>query len=81
MTHDAPAYGLWSLEVINIAIFAYSFTRPRTVRDWRHLRCERCGCAFHDVCYWKTVPEHERAAFAAAPAEEYYHFLCFACRS
>ncbi len=38
MTHDAPAYGLWSLVVINVAvfaIFAYSFTRPRTARDWR----------------------------------------------
>jgi methanethiol S-methyltransferase len=38
MTHEAPAYGLWSLAVINIvifAIFAYSFTRPRTARDWR----------------------------------------------
>jgi protein-S-isoprenylcysteine O-methyltransferase Ste14 len=38
MNHQAPAYGLWSLVVINIAIFAmfaYSFTRPRTARDWR----------------------------------------------
>ena len=38
MTHAAPAYGLWLLVVINIAIFAifaYSFTRPRTARDWR----------------------------------------------
>ena len=38
MTQEAPAYGLWSLVVINIAIFAtfaYSFTRPRTARDWR----------------------------------------------
>ena len=38
MTHDVPAYGLWSLVVINIAIFAifaYRFTRPRTARDWR----------------------------------------------
>jgi len=38
MTHDAPAYGLWSLVIINVAIFAifaYSFTRPRTARDWR----------------------------------------------
>lgn len=38
MTHDAPAYGLWSLVVINVvvfAIFAYSFVRPRTARDWR----------------------------------------------
>jgi protein-S-isoprenylcysteine O-methyltransferase Ste14 len=38
MTHDVPAYGLWSLAVINVlvfALFAYSFTRPRTARDWR----------------------------------------------
>ncbi len=38
MNHDMPAYGLWSLVVINTAvflIFAFSFTRPRTARDWR----------------------------------------------
>ena len=38
MTHGTPAYGLWSLVIINIAVFAmfaYSFTRPRTARDWR----------------------------------------------
>jgi len=38
MHHDTPAYGLWSLVVINTAvflIFAFSFTRPRTARDWR----------------------------------------------
>ena len=38
MSHEAPAYGLWSLVVINIGIFgmfAYSFVRPRTARDWR----------------------------------------------
>jgi protein-S-isoprenylcysteine O-methyltransferase Ste14 len=35
---DAPAYGLWSLVIINTAVFilfAFSFTRPRTARDWR----------------------------------------------
>lgn len=35
---DAPAYGLWSLVVINsliFIIFAFSFTKPRTNRDWR----------------------------------------------
>ncbi len=35
---DSPAYGLWLLVVINAAvfiIFAFSFTRPRTARDWR----------------------------------------------
>jgi methanethiol S-methyltransferase len=38
MTPAAPAYGLWSLVVINVlvfAIFAFSFSRPRTARDWR----------------------------------------------
>jgi protein-S-isoprenylcysteine O-methyltransferase Ste14 len=35
---ETPAYGLWSLVVINSAIFiifAFSFTKPRTTRDWR----------------------------------------------
>lgn len=38
MTHDTPAYGLWLLVIINTAvfvIFAFSFTRLRTTRDWR----------------------------------------------
>ena len=33
-----PAYGLWPLVIINAAIFiifAFSFTNPRTSRDWR----------------------------------------------
>jgi protein-S-isoprenylcysteine O-methyltransferase Ste14 len=35
---DAPAYGLWTLVVINSAIFilfAFSFFKPKTARDWR----------------------------------------------
>ena len=35
---EPPAYGLWSLVVLNAAvfiIFAFSFTKPRTARDWR----------------------------------------------
>ena len=35
---DAPAYGLWSLVIINslvFIIFAFSFTRPSNARDWR----------------------------------------------
>ena len=35
---EAPAYGLWPLVFINAAIFimfAFSFTKPRTARDWR----------------------------------------------
>jgi protein-S-isoprenylcysteine O-methyltransferase Ste14 len=34
----APAYGLWSIALINIlvfALFAFSFARPQTARDWR----------------------------------------------
>lgn len=34
----APAYGLWGLVLLNSAIFlifAFSFTKPRTKRDWR----------------------------------------------
>jgi protein-S-isoprenylcysteine O-methyltransferase Ste14 len=37
-TEEPAAYGLWSLVVINAAvfiIFAFSFTRPRSARDWR----------------------------------------------
>jgi protein-S-isoprenylcysteine O-methyltransferase Ste14 len=38
MEHDAPAYGLWFLVVLNSAIFiifAFSFGKPRLPRDWR----------------------------------------------
>ena len=38
MNTDAPAYGLWPLVIINVAIFAIfalSFFKPRTARDWR----------------------------------------------
>jgi protein-S-isoprenylcysteine O-methyltransferase Ste14 len=38
MNHDVPAYGLWGLAFINAAIFimfAFSFFKPKTKRDWR----------------------------------------------
>lgn len=38
MSDEVPAYGLWSLVIINSAIFilfAYSFFKPQTSRDWR----------------------------------------------
>ena len=38
MNHDAPAYGLWPLVIINSAIFllfAFSFFKPKSKRDWR----------------------------------------------
>lgn len=39
MTHtDSSAYGLWTLVLINSAvfiIFAYSFAKPQSPRDWR----------------------------------------------
>lgn len=36
--HNAESYGLWLLVIINslvFIIFAFSFTRPNTTRDWR----------------------------------------------
>jgi len=38
--HVTDAYGLWSLVIINSAIFiifAFSFTKPKSARDWRSL--------------------------------------------
>jgi methanethiol S-methyltransferase len=38
MSSGPQAYGLSSLVVINVGVFAilaFSFTRPRTTRDWR----------------------------------------------
>ncbi|PZR87665.1 MAG: isoprenylcysteine carboxyl methyltransferase [Stutzerimonas stutzeri] len=38
MTHDLSSYGLWSLVLLNSAVFilfAFSFFKPRTTRDWR----------------------------------------------
>ena len=38
MTDQIPQYGLWSLVIVNSAIFimfAFSFFKPKTERDWR----------------------------------------------
>lgn len=38
MSDSAPAYGLWSLVIINslvFIIFAFSFAKPQSPRDWR----------------------------------------------
>jgi protein-S-isoprenylcysteine O-methyltransferase Ste14 len=38
MSDETPAYGLWSLVIINSVIFiffAYTFFKPQTGRDWR----------------------------------------------
>lgn len=38
MNHSAPAYGLWSLVIINslvFILFAFSFAKPVAKRDWR----------------------------------------------
>jgi protein-S-isoprenylcysteine O-methyltransferase Ste14 len=38
MSGETPAYGLWGLVLVNSAVFilfAYSFFKPRTPRDWR----------------------------------------------
>jgi protein-S-isoprenylcysteine O-methyltransferase Ste14 len=36
--HQISAYGLWSLVILNslvFIIFAFSFTKPKSPRDWR----------------------------------------------
>ena len=38
MSSQAPAYGLWTLVIVNSTVFilfAYSFFKPQTKRDWR----------------------------------------------
>jgi protein-S-isoprenylcysteine O-methyltransferase Ste14 len=38
MSDSAPAYGLWSLVIVNSVVFilfAYTFFKPQTARDWR----------------------------------------------
>ncbi len=38
MNETVPAYGLWTLVIVNSAVFilfAFSFFKPRTRRDWR----------------------------------------------
>ena len=38
MSDTAPAYGLWSLVIVNSVVFiffAYTFFKPQTPRDWR----------------------------------------------
>src|SRR5215472_1020421 len=38
MNHEGGAYGLWGIVLIESAffiVFAFSFTRPKTSRDWR----------------------------------------------
>ena len=40
MHDEIPSYGLWSLVIINSVVFilfAYSFFKPQTKRDWRSL--------------------------------------------
>lgn len=40
MTQEAPTYGLWGLAALNsivFILFAFSFFKPRTRRDWRSL--------------------------------------------
>jgi len=38
--HNDSAYGLWTLVILNSAIFiffAFSFVKPKTKQDWRSL--------------------------------------------
>jgi len=40
MSHEGPSYGLWGIALVNAAVFimfAFSFSRPRSLRDWRSM--------------------------------------------
>ena len=42
--HGESAYGLWTLVILNSAIFiffAFSFTKPQTKTDWRSFALSR----------------------------------------
>jgi hypothetical protein len=44
MNHEVSAYSLWSLAIINSAVFilyASSFAKPRGLRDWRSSTLDR----------------------------------------
>jgi hypothetical protein len=44
---DSPAYGLWGLVLINsfvFILFAYSFFKPQTTRDWRSFSAFSASC-------------------------------------
>ena len=60
MTHDAPAYGLWMLVILNSAvfiIFAFSFGKPRSPRDWRSFGAFAAFIAimFGFLLQWPTI--------------------------
>ncbi len=38
MEHAGPSYGLWTLVMLNVAVFAmftFGFFQPASARDWR----------------------------------------------
>ena len=52
MNNGESGYGLWSLVVLNslvFIIFAFSFTKPKTSRDWRSFG------AFSGYRDWETI--------------------------
>ena len=55
---DVPAYGLWSLVIINSAIFlffAFGFFKPRTTRDWRTFGTFRIGLPDRPRLKWLST--------------------------
>ena len=54
MNAPSPAYGLWSLVIINslvFIIFSFSFAKPQSNRDWRSFSAFRLhrGVVHRDV--------------------------------
>src|SRR6266699_3035689 len=85
-TNSVPAYGLWPLVIINalvFIIFAFSFTRPHTARDW-HGRNETMEVfqakVSHFSCegrHWsETLPSAPCGRSGTAPAMNYFAYFC-----
>lgn len=67
MDHATPAYGLWTLVIVNSAVFvmfAFSFFKPKTKRDWRTFGS---FSAFIVALFVENLDVHHRAGGTTGP--------------
>jgi hypothetical protein len=63
MHDDVPAYGLWSLVIINSVVFilfAFSFFKPVTKRDWRTFGAFSAFLVVQHSDFDVLMPSHSR---------------------
>ena len=61
MNTDLPAYGLWSLVILNSAIFlifAFSFFKPQTARDWRTFGLKKLNANIRKMAELRMTSDH-----------------------